>query len=103
MLWVLKRTVFLRWLFEHPKHMFNISVMAKIRIIITILKFNNSLNWTYGTLHLSICLDTSIYHRPLVTCKSAYRKSTSLISRPKHVGTQKNRLIETVLLSTQNK
>ena len=38
---------------------------------------------------------------PLVQC--AYQKNNFLISRPKHVvGTQKNRLNETVLLSTQN-
>ena len=38
---------------------------------------------------------------PLV--KSVYQKFNSLISQPKHVvGTQKNRLNETVLLSTQN-
>ena len=35
--------------------------------------------------------------------KSVYRKFSFLISQPKHVvGTQKNRLNETVLLSTQN-
>ena len=35
--------------------------------------------------------------------KSAYWKIIFLISEPKHVvGTQKNRLNETVLLSTQN-
>ena len=39
--------------------------------------------------------------RPLV--KSVYQKISFLISQPKHVvGTQKNRLNETVLLSTQN-
>ena len=40
-------------------------------------------------------------HRTLV--KSAYQKINFLISQPKHVsGTQKNRLNEMVLLSTQN-
>ena len=39
--------------------------------------------------------------KPLV--KSAYQKNNFLISQPKHVvGTQKNHLNETALLSTQN-
>ena len=42
-----------------------------------------------------------MYIRTLV--KSAYLKINFLISQPKHVvGTQKNRLSEKVLLSTQN-
>ena len=53
---------------------------------------------------LSILLFTLIdtILRPLV--KSAYLKNNFLISQPKRyvVGTQKNRLNETVLLSTQN-
>ena len=38
-----------------------------------------------------------------ISGKSAYQKNSFLISQPKHVvGTQKNRLNETVLLSTKN-
>ena len=45
MLWVLKRTVSIRWVFfEHPKHMFKL--MGKK--IIPNLPSKNLLDWTYG-------------------------------------------------------
>ena len=37
-------------------------------------------------------------HKPLIAVDSVF----SLLSKPNAVGAQKNRLIETVLLSTQN-
>ena len=53
----------------------------------------------YNFVHLLMILRA--LRRPLV--KSVYQKIIFPISQPKHVvGIQKNRLIETVLLSTQN-
>ena len=50
MLWVLKRTVSMRWFFEHPKHMFKL--MSKE--INTILGAQRILIWTYDS-HLTLC------------------------------------------------
>ena len=91
MLWELIRTSQWDGSFEHPKQMLKLTDIKKT---FTILCPDFLFMWIYiKCLHMS---------RPLV--KSVYQKKkiSYFSTKPYVVGTQKNRLNETVLLNTQN-